>query len=401
MNGEDASVIGGALQTSATLTSNVGAYAITNGLYSTNYAISYTGANLSVTARPITVTADSLTKHYGASIPTLTYTVGGDGLVNGDTLSGALATTATASSDVGTYDITQGTLAASSNYTITKFTPGTLTVDAAGLTLTITPDAVTKTYGQSIVLTDYVADGLQNGDSLSGVTLTSAGTAASAHAGSYDIIPSNAVFGTGSASNYSITYVTLTDGLTVLPATLTVTANALSRIYGNANPALTYGYGGFVNGDTASLFTGSLTTSADATSGVGTYGIGQGTLSAGGDYTIAYTGANLGGDGAADHGDGGQLEPAVWRRQSGLHLQHRRRWAGQWRHAVGRSHQCGDDRLECRQLRNHPGHAGGILELQPDLHARHADHRSGDADGDGGCAEPALWRCQSGADLRL
>ncbi len=48
--------------------------------------------------------------------PALTYQVGGSGLVNGDTLSGALATSATAASDAGVYGITQGTLAASSNY---------------------------------------------------------------------------------------------------------------------------------------------------------------------------------------------------------------------------------------------------------------------------------------------
>jgi hypothetical protein len=51
--------------------------------------------------------------------PPLTFTVGGDGLVNGDTLSGGLATDAKTASPVGTYDITQRTLAASANYTLT------------------------------------------------------------------------------------------------------------------------------------------------------------------------------------------------------------------------------------------------------------------------------------------
>ena len=48
---------------------------------------------------------------YGAAIPALTYNE--TGLVNGDTLSGLLATTATTTSNVGSYGITQGTLAAS------------------------------------------------------------------------------------------------------------------------------------------------------------------------------------------------------------------------------------------------------------------------------------------------
>jgi hypothetical protein len=45
------------------------------------------------------------------------------GLVNGDTLSGLLATSATTTSNVGAYAITQGTLAASSNYALSYVGP--------------------------------------------------------------------------------------------------------------------------------------------------------------------------------------------------------------------------------------------------------------------------------------
>jgi hypothetical protein len=62
------------------------------------------------------VTADAKSRAYGDANPALTYQVGGSALVNGDTLSGALVTSATTSSDAGVYGITQGTLAASSNY---------------------------------------------------------------------------------------------------------------------------------------------------------------------------------------------------------------------------------------------------------------------------------------------
>src|SRR6202040_3106149 len=78
------------------------------------YTITYTGANLTVTAAALSVTANPQTRAYGAANPTLTYT--STGLVNGDTLTGLLATTATTTSDVGNYAITQGALAASSNY---------------------------------------------------------------------------------------------------------------------------------------------------------------------------------------------------------------------------------------------------------------------------------------------
>ena len=69
---------------------------------SSNYALNYTGANLTVGQRALTVTADAKSRAYGDANPALTYQVGGSGLVNGDTLSGALATSATAASNVGT-----------------------------------------------------------------------------------------------------------------------------------------------------------------------------------------------------------------------------------------------------------------------------------------------------------
>src|SRR5207245_1410706 len=45
---------------------------------------------------------------------------------------------------------------------------------------------------------------------------------------------------------------------TVNPAPLTVTADNKTKVYGQANPAFTASYSGFVNGDTASSLGGSL-----------------------------------------------------------------------------------------------------------------------------------------------
>jgi filamentous hemagglutinin family protein len=125
--------LSGALATSATTASNVGVYGVTQGTLaaSTNYALSYASANLTVTPRALTVAAEAKSRTYGDTNPALTYQIGGAGLVNGDTLSGTLATSATATSDVGVYGITQGTLAASSNYAFSF----------VGASLTITPAA--------------------------------------------------------------------------------------------------------------------------------------------------------------------------------------------------------------------------------------------------------------------
>ena len=61
----------------------------------------------------------------------------------------------------------------------------------------------------------------------------------------------------------------------VVKASLTVTANNLVRNYGAVNPALTYAITGFVDGDTASVVSGTanLSTTAIAASPAGTYPI--------------------------------------------------------------------------------------------------------------------------------
>src|SRR3546814_18021476 len=66
--------------------------------------------------------------------PALTYAVGGLGLVNGDTVTGALATSATPDRAVGAYAIARGSLAVSSNYALTYQGPN-LSIDPAALTL--------------------------------------------------------------------------------------------------------------------------------------------------------------------------------------------------------------------------------------------------------------------------
>lgn len=112
-----------------TLAGNFGPITVTAG----NEVGSATqGGSIASAPATLTITADDKTRAYGQANPALTYTV--SGLVNGDTaetvLTGTLATTATAGSPPGSYAITQGSLAANANYTI-SFTGATLTVVAA------------------------------------------------------------------------------------------------------------------------------------------------------------------------------------------------------------------------------------------------------------------------------
>lgn len=113
----------------------VSSYAINKGTLtlSNNYALTYVGANLSITKKPITVTAgSSQTKVYGTADPVFTYTVSAS-LVSGDSFAGVLARTA--GEDAGTYAINQGSLSAGSNYTLT-YVSKNFTITKANQTIT-------------------------------------------------------------------------------------------------------------------------------------------------------------------------------------------------------------------------------------------------------------------------
>ena len=125
----------------------------------------------------------------------------------------------------------------------------------------MTADNQTKLYGADLpALTGSVA-GVHNGDAIT-ATFTTVATAAS-NTGAYPITatladPNNQL------TNYTVSLVN--GSLTITPAPLLVTADAKSKIYGDANPAFTATLAGFVNGDTeASLDTPvTLTTTAAA-----------------------------------------------------------------------------------------------------------------------------------------
>src|SRR5208337_3489385 len=223
--------------------------------------------------------ADNQTKVYGAELPSLSATY--SGFVNGDTSASlttqpTLTTTATASSHVAgnPYTITASG-AADSNYSI-SYVAGTLTVTPAALT--VIADNQTKVYGAELPTLTASYSGFVNGDSAASLgTQPTLKTTATAHSdtGAYAITVSDAI-----DPDYTISYVGGT--LTVSPATLTVTANDLTRLRGEANPPLTYSLSGLVNGDTTSVVSGTPILSTTAT-----------IVSPSGQYPIAITVGNL------------------------------------------------------------------------------------------------------------
>ena len=208
--------------------SNVGTYlAGGSGLSAPGYQIAYALTNVSVTPRPLTIDANAQTEEYGTALPALTYTLGGDGLVNNDTLSGALATAAGPTANVGLYAITQGTLAASSNYAVT-YTGANVSVTPRPLTIDATPQ--TEEYGTALPALTYTlgGDGLVNNDTLSGALATTAGP--TANVGLYAITQGTLA----ASSNYAVTYNGANVSVTTRP--LTIDANAQTETMAARRP---------------------------------------------------------------------------------------------------------------------------------------------------------------------
>ena len=113
----------------------------TLALSNPNYTLAGAAVSATITPRPITATADAMTKVYGAADPALGYQITAGSLVGGDTLSGQ--PTRAAGENVGSYTIALGALA-HDNYAITKV-DGALAITPRPIT--ITADAKTKVYG--------------------------------------------------------------------------------------------------------------------------------------------------------------------------------------------------------------------------------------------------------------
>ena len=278
--GEGVSVLSCTLSfsTTASASSNVGVYTVTpEGWTSSNYAIAYADANLTIDPRPITVTAGAVARIYGDADPALTYQITSGSLVAGDSFSGAL--TRAAGENVGAYAIAQSTLALSPNYTLT-YVGANFTIDPRPIT--VTAGAVARIYGDADpALTYQITSGsLVAGDSFSGALTRAAGE----NVGAYAIAQSTLAL----SPNYTLTYVGA--NFTIDPRPITVTAGAVARIYGDADPALTYQItsGSLVAGDS---FSGALTRAAGEN--VGAYAIAQSTLALSPNYTLTYVGANF------------------------------------------------------------------------------------------------------------
>jgi filamentous hemagglutinin family protein len=295
--------LSGGLGTAATATSGVGTYPITQGTLTANgYLVNYSGANLTVSQRPVTIAANPQTKTYGSADPALTYTVSAGSVANSDVLS----LTRAAGENVGSYAISLGT---NPNYSIT-YTGANLDITAAPIVVVPTVNAISaavvgnpsKTYDgtTTAILSsgNFALSGFVGGDSAT-VTKTT-GSYDSAAVGTRTVTVSLGAgdFAAGpgtSFSNYSLPSSASGTG-TISAAPLTVTANDARKTYdGRAfSGGNGVSYAGFVNGETVAVLGGSPSYGGTAQGAVnaGSYAISASGLNAA-NYAIRYVDGRL------------------------------------------------------------------------------------------------------------
>ena len=220
----------------AASTATVGSYAIavTNAFGSGlgNYTISYVAGTLAVTPLPVVLNG---TRAYDGTTNAAAANLFVTNTANGDLLTVTNGPGGLASANVGTNAITSfGSLSldngAGTNYTLTGAS-GAMIITNTPLTITANNDR--KVYGNlgssyGAGLTNFTSSGLENGETIGTVTITTSdtppGTGATDPVGNYDLTPSAATGGTFNPTNYLITYNNGT--LTVVQASTSVGASS-------------------------------------------------------------------------------------------------------------------------------------------------------------------------------
>ena len=230
-------------------------------------------ANINISPAKLSIKADAKTITYGEENVPLTYKV--SGLISPDVISGAISRES--GNNAGSYSITLGDLSAGENYSI-DFTSAQYVInkadyDMSGITFE-DESAVYDRQNHSIEINGTLPVGLD------GIRVTVSYSGTAINAGENEL---TANFATASA-NYNVPE-SMKAIFTIEKKPLLISAYGLEATYGS-NLAFSYMEEGLIDGDTIS---GSL--AKTGTDDVGEYDIILGTLTAGPNYEITYTGA--------------------------------------------------------------------------------------------------------------
>ena len=298
----------------------VGGFTVTASVPAmTNSGTSYFSNSVSwsfaSTPAPLTITAISTNRLFGAANPA--FTVADSGFVNGDTSASvftgppALATAATSTSLPGSFLITNASgwpfKGGVTNYLVT-FVPGILTINAKtnfqSVRFLAAQNATNLVYGTNISLIattvpsgGTVAFAISNLTAASIASITDNTDLWVTGLGKFRVVASAPTVSLG-GTNYLAASSQL--DFVAKGAPLTLTANNTNRLFNTPNPAFTFTAAGFANNDTwAGVFTSepTLATTATTASKVGNYPITivQGPLKFLGatNYTLKFVSGNL------------------------------------------------------------------------------------------------------------
>lgn len=219
----------------------------------------YTSGKITVTINKAEVTAtvtpddDKLT--YGDNLPSLTATI------NGETYTiesgkyelhfGYTKITGSVANNVGTYNIENVDISvlrakySAMNYNITVVPEGTITINRADLTVTVSLDKTELTYGEALPIITYTFDGLKLSDKESDFTRTETEFAEKLDAGTYTA----SVTLSGEKTKFYEITVNAAD-FTVKQRKATITINEIKDIvYGDKEPDLSATVDGELAGD--------------------------------------------------------------------------------------------------------------------------------------------------------
>lgn len=222
----------------------------------------YTSGKITVTINKATVSAtvtpksDKLT--YGDNLPSLTATI------NGETYTiesgkyelhlGMTSITGNVANNVGTYNIENVDISAlhknypDKNYEINVETVGTITINRANLTVTVTSDKTELTYGEALPIITYKFDGLKLSDAESDFARTETEFAEKLDVGTYT---ATVTLSGEKTKFYNITVKTVEFKVNKKAATITI--NAVDNIiYGDKAPVLSAKVDGVLAGDSLS-----------------------------------------------------------------------------------------------------------------------------------------------------
>jgi hypothetical protein len=247
---------------------NAGTYSVTASAatFSTGLAANYTityaagGITISRVSRTIAFATTSANLTFGSTVTVSATPSTGDGEVTYSTVSLGCSVDGssglvTATSNSGSCTISASIAEGTNHLTATTSTPFTVTL--AKRLLTVTASNVDVTFGDAVNPARELSSGsLAGADQISGVTYTYAGTGSTVYTsstvkpttpGTYTITPSAAVFSSGNASNYTVSFSPGTLNITKRPIiisapTLNITVGAaLNQNYSISSGSLATG----------------------------------------------------------------------------------------------------------------------------------------------------------------